>query len=59
MNNKCCMYKDDRCYALKDIEYAKYLKAGKCGNMGCPFYKEHKMQLRLGDKLIETRRYTE
>ena len=43
------------CGAIRTKEAEKYIKKGKCGNLGCPFYKplgkEH--MIRTKDDLLE------
>ena len=44
INCKLSIDTDERteCRALTKSEYIKMVRAGKCGNEGCPFYKPRK-----------------
>lgn len=59
--NKCVMYNDglNQCKALTDGAYYQYVRDGKCGNVGCPFYKEKKTQIRRGQELIDKETWRE
>lgn len=42
------------CYALKDADYRKMKKEGKCGTLECPFYKPKRINVRIGDVIYDT-----
>lgn len=52
---KCCLelttQKGDVCVALDYAEYVRMKCQKKCGNLGCPFYKEREEQIRCGKEL--------
>ena len=40
------------CYALKDSEFRRNVKEGRCGTMRCPFFKPKRSDIRLSNKII-------
>ena len=41
------------CYALSYPAFERMKAYGKCGTMGCPFFKPHREDIRLSDKIIK------
>lgn len=40
------------CYALSFPAFEEMKARGKCGTMGCPFFKPNRSDIRLSDKII-------
>lgn len=49
MENKCFAFKHGKCDALEPKAYYQMFDEGKCGNLGCPFFKTHPEIRRIGD----------
>lgn len=53
--NSCVLYKPKYggCSALNPIYAKQYETEGKCGTIGCPFFKPTRNCLRIGERFVE------